>query len=128
MPDAPIVLPSNRPADRFYRGGRRITDLRGDAPAEDHEPEDWVASTTHVFGQPGVGETVLPDSIPLRVAVEADPVGWLGESHVAAFWRRHEAADQAAGRRAAAHRPPPIPTARSRASTWGTRTARRRRG
>ena len=85
MPDPPIVLPSNRPADRFYRGGRRITDLRGDAPAKDHEPEDWVASTTHVFGQPGVGETVLPDGTPLRVAVEADPVGWLGEAHVAAF-------------------------------------------
>jgi mannose-6-phosphate isomerase len=85
MPDAPIVLPSNRPADRFYRGGRRITDLRGDEPAQDHEPEDWVASTTHVFGQPGVGETTLPDGVPLRVAVETDPVGWLGEAHVAAF-------------------------------------------
>ena len=85
MPDAPIVLPSNRPEDRFYRGGRRITDLRGDAPAKEHEPEDWVASTTHVFGQPGVGETVLPGGTPLRVAVEADPVGWLGEAHVAAF-------------------------------------------
>ncbi|MBW4042748.1 MAG: carbohydrate kinase [Acidobacteria bacterium] len=85
MPDAPIVLPSNRPADRFYRGGRRITDLRGDAPAKDHEPEDWVASTTHVFAQPGVGETVLPDGTSLRVAVEGDPVGWLGEAHVGAF-------------------------------------------
>ena len=85
MPDLPVVLPSNRPEDRFYRGGRRITDLRGDAPAKDHEPEDWVASTTHVFGRPGVGETVLPDGVPLRVAVEADPVGWLGNAHVAAF-------------------------------------------
>lgn len=85
MPDAPIVLPSNRPADRFYRGGRRITDLRGDPPADDHEPEDWIASTTHVFGLPGVGESVLPDGMPLRVAVEADPVGWLGAAHVAAF-------------------------------------------
>ncbi|MGN6446067.1 class I mannose-6-phosphate isomerase [Amnibacterium sp.] len=82
MPNAPIVLPSNRPADRFYRGGRRITDLRGDEPAKDHEPEDWIASTTHVFGQPVVGETMLPDGTPLRVAVEADPVGWLGDAHV----------------------------------------------
>jgi mannose-6-phosphate isomerase len=79
----PVVLPSNRPADRFYRGGRRITDLRGEPPAGDHEPEDWVASTTHVFGQPGVGETVLPDGGTLRAAVEADPVGWLGEAHIA---------------------------------------------
>lgn len=83
MPDRPVVLPSNRPEDRFYRGGRRITDLRGDPPARDHEPEDWVASTTHVFGQPGVGETVLPDGVLLSVAVEADPVGWLGDAHIA---------------------------------------------
>ncbi|RIX26646.1 class I mannose-6-phosphate isomerase [Amnibacterium setariae] len=85
MPESPIVLPSNRPADRFYRGGRRITDLRGGAPAGEHEPEDWIASTTHVFGAPGLGETALPDGRPLRAAVEADPVGWLGEAHVAAF-------------------------------------------
>lgn len=85
MSHRPIVLPSNRPADRFYRGGRRITDLRGDPPAGDHEPEDWIASTTHVFGQPEVGETVLPDGTTLRSAVAADPVGWLGEPHVAAW-------------------------------------------
>jgi mannose-6-phosphate isomerase len=85
MPDRPIVLPSNRPADRFYRGGRQITDLRGDPPAGEHEPEDWIASTTHVFGQAGVGETVLDDGTTLRTAVEADPVGWLGQEHVAAF-------------------------------------------
>jgi mannose-6-phosphate isomerase len=79
----PVLLPSNRPADRFYRGGRRITDLRGDPPAGSHEPEDWVASTTHVFAQADVGETLLPDGRLLRAAVEADPVGWLGEAHVA---------------------------------------------
>ena len=38
-----IVLPSNRPRDRFYRGGRKITELRGELPAGDREPEDWVA-------------------------------------------------------------------------------------
>jgi mannose-6-phosphate isomerase len=85
MPDRPIVLPSNRPADRFYRGGRQITDLRGDPPAGEHEPEDWIASTTHVFGHAGLGETVLPDGRSLRTAVAADPVGWLGEAHVAAW-------------------------------------------
>ncbi|WP_375387199.1 class I mannose-6-phosphate isomerase [uncultured Amnibacterium sp.] len=83
MPDVPIRLPSNRPADRFYRGGRRITDLRGDPPAGSHEPEDWVASTTHVLGRPGVGETALADGTTLATAVAADPVGWLGEAHVA---------------------------------------------
>lgn len=85
MPDHVVVLPSNRPADRFYRGGRRITELRGDPPAGSHEPEDWIASTTHVFGQPGAGETVLPDGRTLRDAVQADAVGWLGEAHVAAW-------------------------------------------
>lgn len=79
----PIVLPSNRPAGRFYRGGRRITELRGDPPAASHEPEDWIASTVSVFGQPGVGETVLPDGRRLADAIAADPVAWLGEAHVA---------------------------------------------
>ncbi|MFD1722677.1 class I mannose-6-phosphate isomerase [Amnibacterium endophyticum] len=82
-PREPVLLPSNRPADRFYRGGRRITDLRGDDPAAEHEPEDWVASTTHVFGRPGLGETVLPDGRRLVEAIAADPVGWLGETHAA---------------------------------------------
>ena len=27
-----IVLPSNRPPDRFYRGGRKITDFQGEPP------------------------------------------------------------------------------------------------
>lgn len=84
-PDAPVVLPSNRPAARFYAGGRRITDLRGDPPAASHEPEDWIASATHVFGQPGVGETVLEDGGTLADAVREDPEGWLGAAHVAAF-------------------------------------------
>ena len=39
-----ILLSSNRPPDRFYRGGRKITDFRGEPPAGDREPEDWVAS------------------------------------------------------------------------------------
>jgi len=79
----PIVLPSNRPADRFYRGGRRITDLRGEPAAGDHEPEDWIASTTSVFAQPDVGPTVLPDGRTLADAVAADPERWLGAAHAA---------------------------------------------
>ena len=47
----PVVLASNRPSPRFYRGGRRITDFRGDAPAGEFEPEDWVGSTTTVAGE-----------------------------------------------------------------------------
>ncbi|WP_139346621.1 class I mannose-6-phosphate isomerase [Sinomonas mesophila] len=80
-----IVLPSNRPANRFYRGGRHITDFRGESPAGSHEPEDWIASTTPVFGEPEMGITVLPDHVPLPTAVRQDPERWLGREHVAAF-------------------------------------------
>ncbi|MGO4857277.1 class I mannose-6-phosphate isomerase [Arthrobacter sp. 2MCAF14] len=80
-----IVLPSNRPPDRFYRGGRQITDFRGELPAASHEPEDWIGSTTSVFGEPGVGITTLPDGVPMPTAIERDPQGWLGPEHLAAF-------------------------------------------
>ncbi|GGC06415.1 class I mannose-6-phosphate isomerase [Cellulomonas carbonis] len=81
----PVALPANQPADRFYAGGRQIAALRGTATWATHEPEDWVASTTAVFGQDPVGLTVLPDGGTLRDAIEADPVAWLGADHVAAF-------------------------------------------
>lgn len=77
----PIVLGANRPPDRFYRGGRRLAALRGEADEPTHEPEDWIGSTTHVFGTPGLGETVLPDGRRLVDAIGADPVGWLGAAH-----------------------------------------------
>lgn len=77
-----VALPTNRPPQRFYRGGARISALRGDPPGPDFEPEDWVASTTHVFGEPGVGETSLPGGQRLRDAIAADPVGWLGVDHL----------------------------------------------
>ena len=81
----PVVLASNRPSPRFYRGGRRITDFRGDAPAGEFEPEDWVGSTTTVAGEEASGLTVLPDGRTLAEAVAADPVGWLGAAHVERF-------------------------------------------
>jgi mannose-6-phosphate isomerase len=80
--DRVIPLDANRPADRFYRGGRRLAAMRGEDAAPTHEPEDWVASTTRVFGSDGVGETVLPDGRRLTDAIEADPVAWLGAEHV----------------------------------------------
>lgn len=79
----PILLASNRPAPRFYLGGRRITDFRGDEPAGAYEPEDWVGSTTTVAGHATLGLTVLPDGRTLAEAVVADPEGWLGAAHVA---------------------------------------------
>lgn len=77
-----IVLPSNRPPERFYRGGRRITDFRGETPAGEREPEDWVGSVTTVAGQERLGLTTLPDGRLLADAIAADPVGWLGAAHV----------------------------------------------
>lgn len=80
-----IQLVSNRPTDRFYRGGLRITQLRGEPDAKSHEPEDWIASTTRVAGEEVKGLTVLPDGRLLTDAIAADPVAWLGAAHVARF-------------------------------------------
>jgi mannose-6-phosphate isomerase len=77
-----VILPSNRPPERFYRGGRRITDFRGETPAGEREPEDWVASVTTVAGQERLGLSTLPDGRLLADAIVADPVGWLGPAHV----------------------------------------------
>lgn len=104
-PPRPLLLPSNQPK-QFYRGGASIAALRG-LPAEAAEaavgtaeartpaeaatgtgsttfgPEDWVASTTSLFGKAPAGLTVLPDGRLLRDAVAADPRGWLGSEHAA---------------------------------------------
>jgi ADP-dependent phosphofructokinase/glucokinase len=82
----PIHLRANQPPDRFYAGGPRINAFRHLDPVPDgvvlHTPEDWVGSTTTVFGSPDVGLTTLPDGRVLRDAVEADPEAWLGKTHV----------------------------------------------
>ncbi|MEU4803659.1 mannose-6-phosphate isomerase [Actinosynnema sp. NPDC023587] len=83
MSSRPIALPANQP-EQFYRGGAAIAALRGDSGA-DRGPEDWVASTTTLFGQAEAGLTRLPDGRWLRDAVAADPVAWLGAEHVAEF-------------------------------------------
>jgi mannose-6-phosphate isomerase len=80
-----ILVSSNRPPDRFYRGGRKITDFRGDTPAGDREPEDWVASTTALAGEESLGVTVLPDGRPLPEAIKEDPEAWLGRAHLDRF-------------------------------------------
>lgn len=82
----PIHLSANQPPDRFYSGGQRIRAFRGLEPVPDdavlHTPEDWVGSTTTVFGSPDVGLTRLPDGRLLRDEIEADPTAWLGQAHV----------------------------------------------
>ncbi|WP_218005792.1 class I mannose-6-phosphate isomerase [Actinomadura hibisca] len=78
----PIILPANQPR-HFYRGGAAIARFRGEPPADDHRPEDWVGSVTGRFGAGPVGVSVLPDGRPLPEAIAADPQGWLGPAHVA---------------------------------------------
>lgn len=78
----PLVLPSNRPPERFYRGGARISAFRGESGDAPREPEDWIGSVTTVNGETSLGLTRLPDGRLLRDAVAADPVAWLGDDHV----------------------------------------------
>lgn len=80
----PIVLPANQPR-RFYRGGQAIAEFRGEPAADDFRPEDWVASTTTLFGHADAGLTVLADGTPLRETVAADPDAFLGVAHTARF-------------------------------------------
>jgi len=80
----PIVLAANNP-ERFYRGGARIAAFRGLPERPEYQPEDWVASTTTLFGQSRLGLTVLDDGRLLRDAVQENPAAWLGEEHVAAY-------------------------------------------
>lgn len=85
----PIVLGPNQPI-RFYRGGRAIARFRGLSPNGGSVPEDWVASTTVIFGDGSRGLTVLPDGRVLRDAVVDEPEAFLGLEHV-----RHFGADPA---------------------------------
>jgi mannose-6-phosphate isomerase len=80
----PLKLPANQPA-QFYRGGAAIAALRGAPSGKEFGPEDWVASTTTLYGQEENGLTRLPDGRWLRDAVRADPESWLGAEHVSAF-------------------------------------------
>jgi mannose-6-phosphate isomerase len=80
----PIWLAANQPR-RFYRGGERIARFRDEAVTDDYVPEDWVGSTTAIFGSAPLGLTTLPDGRLLRDAVAADPERFLGPEHVAGF-------------------------------------------
>jgi mannose-6-phosphate isomerase len=84
---APIVLGPNRPANRPYRGGAGIDAFRHrphDA-SDPFTPEDFVGSTTSVFGSSTIGLTELEPGLTLREAVAHDPEAFLGAAHVAAF-------------------------------------------
>ncbi|HEX7297850.1 MAG TPA: class I mannose-6-phosphate isomerase [Solirubrobacteraceae bacterium] len=79
-----LELPPNG-VPRFYRGGAAISELRGFEPGGERVPEEWIGSTTTVFGEPDLGLSRLPDGTLLREAIAADPEGWLGPDHVARF-------------------------------------------
>jgi mannose-6-phosphate isomerase len=83
MTAAPIVLPPNG-IPRFYRGGPAIAELRG-VELGDRVPEEWIASTTTVFGDDQLGLSRLADGELLRDVIAADPESWLGPDHVARF-------------------------------------------
>ncbi len=76
----PTKLPPNR-FDHFYRGGHRISSLRGGPDAE-RRPEEWVASVTTRAGQGVQGLSPLPDASLLRDRLRADPQAWLGPDHL----------------------------------------------
>jgi mannose-6-phosphate isomerase len=77
-----VELSANQPR-RFYRGGARIADFRGEPDGDGWRPEDWLASATPLAGETTSGLTRLPDGVLLRDAVRADPDGWLGAERVA---------------------------------------------
>ncbi|RMB59851.1 class I mannose-6-phosphate isomerase [Tessaracoccus antarcticus] len=82
----PLLLPANQPADRFYRGGPAIRAFRrGQGAAGDFVPEDWVGSTTTLFGEDRLGLTTLPDGKVLRDAILEEPGRWLGQNHLDSF-------------------------------------------
>jgi mannose-6-phosphate isomerase len=78
----PVVLAPNG-IPRFYLGGPEIAALRGTEPAGERVPEDWVGSTTTVFGDDALGLSRLPDGRLLRDAAAADPVAFFGPDHAA---------------------------------------------
>ena len=80
----PIRLDANQPS-RFYRGGSAIERFRGVSSNDEYVPEDWIGSTTAVFGEEPRGLTVLADGRLLRDAVTAEPEAFLGSAHVSRF-------------------------------------------
>jgi mannose-6-phosphate isomerase len=79
----PILLEPNQP-DLFYRGGESIALFRDLPLTSVYQPEDWIASTTTLFGSDR-GLSLLPDGTSVRAAISADPTSYLGEAHVETF-------------------------------------------
>jgi mannose-6-phosphate isomerase len=71
-----LRLPPNQP-QRFYQGGEAIARFRGLPPTRDHVPEDWVGSTTTVFGDGALGLSRLEDGVTLRDFLSGDGAAFL---------------------------------------------------
>jgi mannose-6-phosphate isomerase len=69
---------------RFYRGGARIAAFRGVPPSDDHAPEDWVASTTPVRGEPRLGRSRV-DGTFLADVLADDPQAYFEPEHLERF-------------------------------------------
>lgn len=112
-PPVPVLLPPNQPADRFYAGGAGLAAFRGVPAAGTHVPEDWVASTTPLFGEHERGLARLLDGRLLRDALDADAVGWFGPAHVDAYGSAPEVLVKLldAGERLPVHVHPDVPFA-----------------
>jgi mannose-6-phosphate isomerase len=80
---SPQLLPPNQ-IEHFYRGGDRITALRGGSFGL-YRPEEWIGSVTTMAGQEALGLSRLADGTLLRDAIAADPEGWLGRAHLDAY-------------------------------------------
>ncbi|MFN3336069.1 MAG: type I phosphomannose isomerase catalytic subunit [Thermomicrobium sp.] len=73
------------PVQRFYRGGKRIARFRRAGEWPPLAPEEWLASTTTVYGEAEVGLSRLEDGRVLRDVIAADPLTFLGPEHVERF-------------------------------------------
>ncbi|BAS10041.1 mannose-6-phosphate isomerase [Arthrobacter sp. Hiyo4] len=70
---------------RFYRASGRLSAFRSH-PAGDYDSEEWIGSTTQVFGgENDLGLSALTSGELLRDVVRRDPIGILGPQHVERF-------------------------------------------
>jgi mannose-6-phosphate isomerase len=79
----PLELRPNQ-IHRFYRGGARIAAFRSVPLGDDHAPEDWVASTTHVRGDQELGRSHV-DGTSLADVLAADPHAFFEPAHLERF-------------------------------------------
>ena len=81
----PLKVPPN-PVMRPYQGGLAIAELRGQSLASGPTaPEDWIASTTPVFGAAPIGIGHLTDGRLFSDVIGADPATFLGPDHIARY-------------------------------------------